>query len=294
MAIKYLNSNMIKFWIKNSPFICIPAYFLLTPQQRKDIQAIGYAGMNALRVVPFLSISIFDYVWSLRKHEFPSEAYDIEKKKWHDRVAKKFLNLCTKNRGIYHKLGQYVGALDTIAPKEYVNVLRVLQDEGPSVPFYDIKIVIENDFKTKLENIFSSFDEKSIAAASLAQVHAAVLRENNQKVAVKVQFPTLQLQTKYDMLVTKACVHIIDYIANLFDNRSINFKQLYENFRVSRLKELDFEMEYENGWATKQNFIDDDRIYIPTFYKDYSWKRVLTMEFIENTIKIDNAKEILK
>ena len=129
-------------------------------------------------------------------------------------------------RGIYLKLGQYVGALDTIAPKEYVNVLRVLQDEGPSVPYNDIKIVIENDFNTKIENIYLNFDEKPIAAASLAQVHTAILRENGQKVAVKVQFPTLQLQTKYDMLVTKAWVNIIDFVANLFDSRSINFKQL--------------------------------------------------------------------
>ena len=88
---------MIKFWIKNSPFIVIPAYFLFTPQQKKDIQAIGYAGVNALRVVPFLSISIFDYIWSLRKHQFPSEEYDTEKKNCHTRVAKKFLHLWTSN-----------------------------------------------------------------------------------------------------------------------------------------------------------------------------------------------------
>lgn len=114
------------------------------------------------------------------------------------------MKLCTKNRGIYLKLGQYIGSLEKIAPKRYIEVLRVLQDEGPSVSFDDIKIVIENDFKCKLEDIYIEFNEQPIAAASLAQVHKAVLREDGRDVAVKVQFPTLFLQTKYDMLVTKA------------------------------------------------------------------------------------------
>ena len=60
------------------------------------------------------------------------------------------------------------------------------------------------------------------------------------------------------------------------------------------MKELDFELELQNGAKTKENFIDDDRIYIPTFYKQHSWKRVLTMEFIDHTIKIDKASEILE
>jgi predicted unusual protein kinase regulating ubiquinone biosynthesis (AarF/ABC1/UbiB family) len=76
--------------------------------------------------------------------------------------------------------------LERIAPKEYVEVLKVLQDQGPQLPFEQIKIVYEDDFKCKLEDVFSEFDEKAIAAASLAQVHRARLRSTGEEVAVKL------------------------------------------------------------------------------------------------------------
>jgi len=54
-------------------------YFATNPQQKKDIQAVGFASMNAIRMGPFLTISIADYMWSLRKHPFPSPEYDTAK-----------------------------------------------------------------------------------------------------------------------------------------------------------------------------------------------------------------------
>lgn len=75
-------------------------------------------------------------------------------------------------------------------------------------------------------------------------------------------------------------------------NKSINFKQLFINFKNSRLKELDFNLEYSNAVRTKENFKDDDRIYIPNFIQ-HSSKRVLIMEFIDNALKINQPEEIM-
>lgn len=83
--------------------------------------------------------------------------------------------LSTTNRGIYLKAGQYISTLERIAPKEYTDVLKVLQDKGPSLPFKDIRIAIDHDLKN-LEEIYENFEENAIAAASLAQVHKAKLR----------------------------------------------------------------------------------------------------------------------
>ncbi len=62
----------------------------------------------------------------------------------------------------------------------------MLQDQGPQIPFDKIKIVYEDDFKCKLEDVFSEFDHKAIAAASLAQVHKAKIRGSDEVVAVKL------------------------------------------------------------------------------------------------------------
>jgi len=94
-----------------------------------------------------------------------------------------------------------LGSLETLLPKEYTDTLKVLQDKAPNVALEKIKVVIETDFGKTLEEIFSSFDPTPIAAASLAQVHKAVLRKNGEEVAVKIQFPTLRVQTYYDMIV---------------------------------------------------------------------------------------------
>ena len=71
-------------------------------------------------------------------------------------------------------------------PKEYVNILRSLQDKGAEIPFNEIKIVFEHDLGKPISDVFSEFDETPIASASLAQVHRAVLKESGDEVAVKM------------------------------------------------------------------------------------------------------------
>ena len=83
-------------------------------------------------------------------------------------MAKRILYLSTSSGGIYFKAGQYIGTLEKIAPKEYVEVLKVLQDKAPSLPYDTIKIVFENDFGCKIEDVFEDFDREAISAASLA------------------------------------------------------------------------------------------------------------------------------
>jgi predicted unusual protein kinase regulating ubiquinone biosynthesis (AarF/ABC1/UbiB family) len=101
-------------------------------------------------------------------------------------VAERILYLSRTSGGIYFKAGQYIGTLERIAPKEYVEVLKVLQDRGPQLPYEQIKIVYEDDFKCKIEDVFSEFEKEAIAAASLAQVHRARLRATGEEVAVKL------------------------------------------------------------------------------------------------------------
>lgn len=91
------------------------------------------------------------------------------------RVAESILELSKSNRGIYLKLGQYLGNLEKVVPWEFTHVLKVLQDSAPPLPYEEMKVVIETDLHANPEQFFSHIDPTPIAAASLAQVHKATL-----------------------------------------------------------------------------------------------------------------------
>jgi aarF domain-containing kinase len=91
-------------------------------------------------------------------------------------VANRILEISKENKGIYLKLGQYIGNLEKVVPWEFTEVLKVLQDSAPQIPFEEIKITLESDLNQKLEDVFSYLDTHAIAAASLAQVHRAILK----------------------------------------------------------------------------------------------------------------------
>lgn len=69
----------------------------------------------------------------------------------HYRVAHRILQLSEDNKGIYFKLGQYLGNLERVVPKEFTEVLQVLQDSAPSLPFEEIRIVLDEDFGKRVE-----------------------------------------------------------------------------------------------------------------------------------------------
>ncbi|EGR31784.1 hypothetical protein IMG5_102230 [Ichthyophthirius multifiliis] len=176
-------------------------------------------------------------------------------------------------------------------PKEYTDVLKILQDSGPSIPFEDIKIVIEQDLG-KIDDIFSEFEPQAIAAASLAQVHRARLKENNKQVAVKIQFPFLRSQTYYDLAVIGYIVQICDYLLK-GNGQNINLHDQYVNFKKVLLEELNFYNEKKNGEITKKQFGNFQKLYIPKYFDKAISERVLTMEFIEGC-KINDVDGIKK
>lgn len=103
--------------------------------------------------------------------------------------------------------------MERVVPKEFTEVLCVLQDSAPVLPFEEIKIVVEEDLKCPLETHFETFDHEAIAAASLAQVHRATLRKTGEEVAVKIQYPFLRKSTEYDLklltVITKFCNRLL-------------------------------------------------------------------------------------
>lgn len=111
-----------------------------------------------------------DYWWSLRNIDEDSEDYIAKLKEVHQRTADRILAGCLKNGGLYIKLGQGLVSMNHILPKEYLETLKVLQDRCLVRGSTEIEQLFDEEFGKSHKELFLSFEEEPIAAASLAQV----------------------------------------------------------------------------------------------------------------------------
>ncbi|KAL4493015.1 hypothetical protein ABPG72_020794 [Tetrahymena utriculariae] len=286
---------MLKKFIKRSAVVgfggLVTYKFIIDEQSKRDAQGIFNGFFNSFRAAYIVGSSIYAYQTGFGDLVYNTDEYITRREEIHTEVAKKILELSLVNRGIYLKAGQYLGNLERIMPKEYTDVLKVLQDSGPSLSFEEIKVVLEKDIG-KIDDVFSEFDKEAIAAASLAQVHRAKLKKNGQEVAVKIQFPFLRTQTHYDLTVISQIVKLCDW----FLQKSPDFKDIkmhvqFSNFQKVLLEELNFYNERSNADLTREQFKNYDQLYIPQYFHDYMSQRVLTMEFVRG-VKINDKKGI--
>ena|SRR3990167_3447880 len=264
---------------------------VLADQSKQDVLGTIYASRNLFTAAStFFAVGV-DYAWGLRGLKGDTDEYYEARKQIHSRCAKRILKLSTTNKGVYLKFGQYIGNLERIAPKEYTDVLKVLQDSGPQVPFDQINTVIKTDFGKDVKELFDSFDEKAIAAASLAQVHQAVYK--GEKVAVKVQFPTLRVQFDQDIKVLGFLIRVADRALRWYQYKEMNLHKIFSTFSGSLREELDFKNEMANAEKTAEFFKDMKFVYVPKYFKSISGSRVLTMDFVEG-VKINQKADIEK
>ncbi|KAG0462496.1 hypothetical protein HPP92_020972 [Vanilla planifolia] len=148
------------------------------------------------RAIYVISSIVFDYKYSFRWLPPGSTEYRSMLPEVHLRAAKRLLKLCETNGGFYVKAGQYVSSMGHV-PKEYSSTLSSLQDQVKPCNIKGIKDVISKSLGKDCLELFLTFDEKPVAAASIAQVHHGTLK-NNQEVAIKVQYPDVEQRMKID------------------------------------------------------------------------------------------------
>uniref|UniRef100_A0A7C9AQW4 ABC1 atypical kinase-like domain-containing protein n=1 Tax=Opuntia streptacantha TaxID=393608 RepID=A0A7C9AQW4_OPUST len=163
----------------------------------EEIKA-AFVGLSRSAYTIFtIASTVIDYKYSLHGLRKGSDEYQQAISEVHLRSAKRILKLCKDNKGFYVKAGQFAASLRQL-PKEYTGTLSVLQDQAVPCDFRLIKEVICKNFSCEFDDIFMSFDEEPIAAASIAQVHHAMLK-SREEVAVKVQYPGLEQLMKLDI-----------------------------------------------------------------------------------------------
>ncbi|MEW6670594.1 MAG: AarF/ABC1/UbiB kinase family protein [Thermodesulfobacteriota bacterium] len=181
------------------------------------------------------------------------------------------------------KLGQLMSTRADIFPPEYIEEFKKLQDQVPPEPLDAIVAVIEDELKRPISELFKSFSSESIAAASVAQVHAAELF-SGEKVAVKVVRPGIRKKIQKDIRLMYA---FADRIERSFEvGRILGVTNLVKEFERTIFKELDMFIEAGTIEKFSVNFKDIEELYIPKVYWNLAAKSVLVMEHIAG-IKMD-------
>ena len=183
------------------------------------------------------------------------------------------------------KLGQFLSSRADLLPEQALSVLAALQDEVPAEPFSHVLYLIEAELGKPITEIFSTFERKATAAASLGQVHKAVLSSTGEEVAVKVQRSNIDQLVRMDLNSLKFVIRVIMRFVDT--SKFIDLMAVYREFERTVYEEIDYITEAANCKRFKEMFEDDPTIYIPRVYDEYTTRRVLVLEWIDG-IKIND------
>lgn len=188
------------------------------------------------------------------------------------------------------KLGQLLSTQTDILPEPYVEALTKLQDRADPFPYEEVEKIFHEELGLKIHDIFKEFEKDPLAAASLAQVHKAVL-PSDRIVAVKVQRPHIQANMIEDL-------EVIEEIAAFLESRTswakrYNLLDKARLLRTTLLSELDYRQEANNLVSFKRNLREFRHIIIPSPVEDYTTSRILTMDFLSGQ-KITSLSPLIK
>lgn len=191
--------------------------------------------------------------------------------------------------GFWVKAGQILALRTDIFPEEVCDELRKLQYEAVGFPFEIVRSTIESELGDRINKIFESFDEQPLAAASIAQIHTAVLRKKQIPVVVKIMRPGLEEAFRRDLDLMKALVNFFIYL-NIASYLCLDefVTELDKTFR----EELDFRYEASNTTRMRE-LLKAQKVYVPKIYQKYCQRRVLVMEYIDGVLMSDYVKTLI-
>nr|A0A172M468.1 RecName: Full=Secreted RxLR effector protein 27; Flags: Precursor [Plasmopara viticola]ANC73377.1 secreted RxLR effector peptide protein 27 [Plasmopara viticola] len=222
---------------------------LFTRHTRRSLTALAllsggvYAADEVNAKILSRSLRVFvtggQVLWDYRIHfkgiERDHPDYHSKLQSLNQRIAHRLLYLCFENGGIYTKFGQQLATFNHGLPREYTMTLAQLQDQAKPVSFDKVKQTIEAEMGRPWNECYKEFDQTPIASASLAQVHHAV-DALGREMAVKVQYPHLELQMKADIRVIKWAFQFTEYCFP-----DVQLQWLFPEFQKALLAEVHFD-----------------------------------------------------
>ena len=201
---------------------------------------------------------------------------------WHWRQEKRLLGmrlrLALEELGpVAIKLGQALATRRDLLPPEMADELARLQDRVPPFPGAIARRILEETYGAPLEQVFAEFSETPLAAASIAQVHAARLKDGRE-VVVKLLRPGIEQRIRQDLRVMYLLADFVQrYVP---DGQRLRAREVIEDYEKTILDELDLVREGANAAQTRRNFEDRPILYVPLVHWELTRRHVLVMERI--------------
>jgi predicted unusual protein kinase regulating ubiquinone biosynthesis (AarF/ABC1/UbiB family) len=183
-------------------------------------------------------------------------------------------------RGAAMKVGQMISmvefdGLPDAERDELQRRLAALRDDVPPVPFADLEKLMRHEFGGPLERVFSDFDERAFAAASIGQVHRATTVAG-EDVAVKIQYPGVAEAVETDLRNAMMLLPLVKRLAPGLDARALALEM-----RERIGEELDYELEAQNQRRIERLMRGHPFVHVPRVHTDISTQRVLVSEYVE-------------
>jgi ubiquinone biosynthesis protein len=250
-------------------FLRLVHIFFVLAKYGLDKLIVSFSFFSAFRF-----LTIFNpWNWFREKNYQPAEA----------------LTLALEELGpIFVKFAQALSTRSDLLAPEYIKALSRLQDHVQPFPAAVAREIVNKAFGSDADDIFSSFDEKPLASASMAQVHAATL-DTGQQVVVKVLRPKIEQVIERDLNVMRILAKLLEkYWA---ESKRLKPQELVEEFSTTLFDELDLMREAGNASQLRRNFYQSNLLYVPEIYWDYTRNNVLVMERI-NGIPVSDVATI--
>jgi ubiquinone biosynthesis protein len=182
------------------------------------------------------------------------------------------------------KLGQVMSMRPDLIPESHCHELSRLQDRVPPLRPGVAEKIVENALGAPIENLFETFEEQPVAAASLAVVHRATLRDG-RVVAVKIRRPGVEQVVKNDIHILAQFARLVE--SSVPESRRFGPVRFVAEFADWTMRELDFELEGANMDRFRVAFANDASLVVPNVHWDLTRREVLTMDYVDG-IKVDD------
>jgi len=194
----------------------------------------------------------------------------------YEKMADDIVGTLGELKGAVMKIGQIASQTQDFLPKEFSDALQKLQKEAPPVEFLIIREQVEKELGASLENLFKEFDEKPYAAASIGQVHRAVLN-SGREVVVKVQYPGVDRSCDSDLKQLRLTLKL----GGLIKMPKASVDALFDEIKARLHEELDYEQEARNLYRFREFHKQHDFVIVPEVISELSTGHILTLEYVE-------------